>query len=411
MNRLSAFLCSPLFPLLVVSEEAKTGDTVLRYHLQQLENTHRFRGSVLLAKDGEITAEASAGTIDGTPSGIPIDSETLFEIASATKSFTATAVLLLAESGELALDDPIRKWLPEVPANCDAITIRQLLSHSSGIPGTNTRGSGNDFSQVALTFFAGGPKSEPGSRYEYWNQGYGALSEVIARASGIRYTEYLRDRIFRPLDMTSTCFTGDEAPEGTTAVLGISSRGDRTALEHPYGAYGFQYRGMGGIVSTPRDLFRFLTAVNSGALLKNESREEMWRFEKRRYGLGWKFRNIGEDFTSIGHSGSVRGFSSMMAIYPETNGIIIVLGASEVYSTFGPVRAAAEALIRGKSPIVKKSRPGPSPFLNLTGEVPMSPSPGSRVARGFSFENISNEFSLDGHGEASSFLPEASSTE
>jgi len=156
-----------------------------------------FTGAVLAAKNGEVVVAVGVGSADLNGEQ-PITPATLFEIASASKQFTAAAVLALAERKKLRLDDPISKHLAGVPSNCSAITVRHLLQHTSGIPGTNSRGGGDNLAAVLPVFLAGGPRHTPGTHWEYWNQGYSLLTAIIARAAKTSYVDYCKKRIFKP---------------------------------------------------------------------------------------------------------------------------------------------------------------------------------------------------------------------
>ncbi len=167
----------------------------VREYVDLIHDRLGFSGVVFAGLDGKAIAAIPRGFADER-GATPLEYTTLFEIASCTKTFTAIAVLQLAESRKLALDDSIADHLPDVPANCNAVTIRHLLSHTSGIPGTNTNGFGNDITKVIPTFLAGGPKHTPGTHSEYWNQGYALLSEIVARASGSSFSQHFRENIF-----------------------------------------------------------------------------------------------------------------------------------------------------------------------------------------------------------------------
>lgn len=285
-----------------------------------------FSGVVLAADAGEIVAVVATGSADAA-----IGPGTLFEIASVTKQFTAAAVMTLVQAGKLSLDDPIAKHLPGVPESCSAITVRHLLQHTSGIPGTNSQGGGDDLAAVLPVFLRGGPQHEPGTHFEYWNQGYALLSEIIARASGEPFTAYLRRAIFEPAGMTSTVFTGDEAPEGAAIALGQSGMGPaRTALEHPYGEYGFQYRGMGGIVTNVHDLWRWDRALRGTAMLDDASKEAMFTPGLQNYALGW-FVGRRAYGPMHQHSGGVRGFGADLRRYPDRDALIVVLCNDDGY--------------------------------------------------------------------------------
>ena len=207
-----------------------------------------LRGSILVAKDGKDGKVLIArGMGDENLKG-GNHAETLFEIASVTKQFTAAAILKLADMKKLSLGDSIVKHLPNIPDNCKSITIRHLLQHTSGISDSNSAGGGDDLETVIPKFLKGGPQHDPGTHWEYWNQGYSLLAGVIERKSKMSYANFCRQQLFKKAKMKTACFTGDPRPKKARVALGHSERGNRTALAHPYGAYGYQYRGMGGAV-------------------------------------------------------------------------------------------------------------------------------------------------------------------
>jgi CubicO group peptidase (beta-lactamase class C family) len=315
--------------------------------VQKANKESGFTGAVLAAEKGKVIAAVAVGEVDGKP----LEPTSLFEIASCTKPFTAVAVMKLAEEGKLSLDDPIGKHLPGVPENCQAITVRHLLQHTSGIPGTNSNGAGTDLAAVLPTFLDGGPRTKPGEKHEYWNQGYSLLSEVIARASGMPYTEYCREAIFKPCKMESTRFTGDKAPPKVRVAMGKSTRGEsRSALEHPYGKYGFQYRGMGGIVTSLVDLWRFDRGLKTGKLLKPESLQEMTKAGPDGYALGWRIVELDDGHAVQEHTGSVRGFLASLQRDPKNDGALFVLANNDDGAPFDLVKSECEAALSGKKP-------------------------------------------------------------
>ncbi len=303
----------------------EAGERIARYVERVAANG--FSGTVLAAIDGKVIAAVSTGFADleGTT---PLTPATLFEIASASKQFTAAAVMRLVQDGRLRLDDPIAKHLPQgsIPENCRGITIEHLLRHTSGIPGSNSQGGGDDIEAVLPSFLRGGPRHEPGTHWEYWNQGYAILSEIINRASGEDFTEFSKRALFRPAEMKSTCFTGDESPDGTTVAVGRSSRGaPRSALDHPYGSFGFQYRGMGGVVSSAWDLWRWDRALRADEILSTQSKEQLFKPGLRSYALGWFVRRDRHGRLVQSHGGGVRGFICEMRRYPEQDAFLVVL--------------------------------------------------------------------------------------
>lgn len=312
-----------------------------------------FYGAVLAAKNGKIVAATAVGKLDENRSE-PLETTSLFEIASCTKIFTAMAILRLQEAGKLKLDDPISEHLPGVPENCNGITIRHLLQHTSGIPGTNTHGSGENLSEVLPTFLEGGPRHSPGTHWEYWNQGYSLLSEIISRVSGKPYDEYCRDEIFVPCQMTKSRFTGQKPPANVTVATGHSSRGvSRSALDHPYGSYGFQYRGMGGLVTNLANLWKWDRAIAGGRLLNSDSIKEMTSPGLGDYGLGWFIAATADGKQVLRHGGSVRGFLAEIRRYPSEDGCLIVLSNRDSVLPMTLVESGCEAILFGKQPQIE----------------------------------------------------------
>lgn len=290
-----------------------------------------FSGAVLAAKDGVVVAAVAVGHADleGVAPNTP---DTLFEIASATKQFTGAAVMRLVQDGKLDLDAPIKQILPETPDNCRAITVRHLLQHTSGIPSSNYTRIGKTFKMVLAEYLRGGPTSPPGTTFDYWNQGYVILSEIIARASGTSYTNYCAAQLFEPAGMTLTRFNGDPPPdiEGVTVAVGRSVSGQhRSALAHPYGnTYGFQYRGTGGVVTNVWDLWRWdraLRRVGDDAILQGEALSTLFQPGRQNYACGWFVTTDSRGRTMQHHGGSVRGFACSIARFPDDDGCIFVL--------------------------------------------------------------------------------------
>jgi CubicO group peptidase (beta-lactamase class C family) len=334
-----------------------TGEQIVEF-VRSAEREFGFSGAVLAARDGKVIAAIAVGKV-GDGSEKPLAVSSLFELASCSKPFTAVAVMKLVEEGKLQLDDPISKFLPGIPDSCQAITVRHLLQHTSGIPGSNSRGAGTDLAAVLPTFLEGGPRNPPGEKHEYWNQGYALLSEVIARASGKSYMRCLRDEIFKPAGMKHTCFNGNRPPRGVLVATGKSQSGrDRSALEHPYGEYGFQYRGMGGIVTNIIDLWKWDRALAAGKLLKTESIAEMTRPGDQGYALGWRVAKLEDGSTVHEHTGSVRGFLASLRREPAHDGCLFVLANSDASMPFNRVKSGCEQILAGK----EVSLQGPEPI-------------------------------------------------
>lgn len=308
-----------------------------------------FSGAVLAAKNGKVIAAVGVGSSDLAGKS-RITPGTLFEIASATKQFTAAAIMRLVQEDRLKLEDSIARHLPGVPENCKAITVRHLLQHTSGIPGENSQGGGKDLGKVLPLFLKGGPRHPPGTHWEYWNQGYALLSEIIARVSGEPYTDFCRQALFTPSGMRMTRFTGDAAPKSAAIAIGRSARGKpRSALKHPYGSYGFQYRGMGGVVTSVWDLWRWDRALRDDAVLGKTAKAELFKPGQKNYALGWFVKKNKQGRWVQFHGGSVRGFVCQIRRYPEQDACLFVLGNRDNIPV-GNVANTLERILFGNSP-------------------------------------------------------------
>ena len=195
----------------------------------------------------------------------PPDADSVFRIASMTKSFTAATVLLLRDEGRLRLDDPVGRWVPDLAglagptADSPPITLEHLLTMSAGFPTDDPWGDrqqGLPFDAFAALLRGGLSFAwPPGTRFEYSNLGYGILGRVITAAAGAEYKDVVRDRLLRPLGMAATVFERDEVPAGRLAH-GYVKRADAW-IEEPIDPYG-ALSSMGGVFTSVRDLTRWV---------------------------------------------------------------------------------------------------------------------------------------------------------
>ena len=214
--------------------------------------------------DGEL-AHISVGGLRNVATGAPVDTSTVFRIASMSKSFAAASILQLRDAGKLSLDHPVELYVPELAklkyptGDSPRITIRDLLSHSAGFPEDNPWGD----QQLAVTdadmsrmMQQGIPFSTaPATNYEYSNFGFAILGRVVANVSGMPYARYLSENILRPLGMTVTTLEAASVPESRLAHG--YRRQDGEWLEEaqlPDGAFG----PMGGILTSISDLSRWV---------------------------------------------------------------------------------------------------------------------------------------------------------
>ena len=327
--------------------------------------------------DGELVWVKAAGVREKTGDA-PVTPDTVFRIASMTKSFTAMAILKLRDEGKLSLDDPVSKYVPELASlpyptsDSQELTIRHLLTHSEGFPEDNPWGD-RQLAQSDQTMRnwmrAGIPFStSPGTAFEYSNYGFAILGQIVAKVSGRPYANYVRDNILRPLGMNASTF---DAPREHVA-LGYR-REDNKWTPEPILAHG-SFGAMGGLWTNAHDLARYVAFLMSafpprdeperGPIKRSSAREmqQAWRpspasafrpvvdaplqmnISAYGYGLG-----VSQDCRFgfvVGHGGGLPGYGSLMRWLPEYGVGLIAMG-NQTYQGFGGLfNDAALALYR-----------------------------------------------------------------
>ena len=322
--------------------------------------------------DGRLVATGGRGTLrDGVDA--PPDADSVFRIASMTKSFTAAAVVLLRDERRLRLDDPVEAWVPELvgrlrpTADSRPVTIDDLLTMSAGLPTDDPWGDRQQ--GLALDRFAEflrggvGFAWAPGTRFEYSNLAYGILGRVVTNATGTEYRDFVRERLLAPLGMTATTYDRDDVPDERLARGYV--RRDDAWLEEPIDPYG-ALAAMGGVFTSVRDLSRwaagFLDAFpprdnSDGAHpLTRASRREMqqvhrvvgpklsWastegppELESEGYGYGLSVFDDLRLGRFVAHGGGYPGFGSHMRWHPASGIGIVAFGNAR----YGPVIFAA----------------------------------------------------------------------
>jgi CubicO group peptidase (beta-lactamase class C family) len=215
--------------------------------------------------DGQLAHRGSFGVRDRA-SQAPITPDTAFRIASMTKSFTALAVLKLRDNGRLSLEDPVSRWIPEFARverptrDTPPLTIRQLLSHSAGLPEDNPWGDQQLSATDAMMddwLAKGIPFSTPpGTRYEYSNYAFALLGRIVTKASGVPYERYMQDEILSKLQMDGSTFEFADVPAARRAI-GYRLKPDGSYAEEPplpHGVFG----AMGGLLTTATDLGKYV---------------------------------------------------------------------------------------------------------------------------------------------------------
>jgi CubicO group peptidase (beta-lactamase class C family) len=281
--------------------------------------------AVAVVKDGEVVLTRGYGLAKVETNTRATDSS-VFEIASFTKLFTASAVMLLADERRLDIDDRISRYLPRLPLAWSAITVRQLLDHTSGIPNMTDLPAYAEFRlrdhppQGAIDLVAALPlEFPPGTKYQYTNTGYIVLGMLIERISGAPYEDFLRRRIFAPLAMADTRLDADAGYGNPMRVRGYEWQGTALRATEPGAARNAS--SAGGLLSSARDLAKWDQSLYDGSILSRRSLETMWNAERP---LGWDVETI-NGHRVMQHSGDIRGFSAHYLHFDADRLSVIVL--------------------------------------------------------------------------------------
>lgn len=343
--------------------------------------------------DGRVVHVGTSGLRD-VASRAPIDTGTVFRIASMTKSFTALAILQLRDAGRLSLDDAAERYVPELAglpyptSDAPKITIRHLLSHSAGFPEDNPWGdqqlAATD-AEMAAMMRAGIPFSNsPGLAYEYSNYGFAILGRIVANVSGMPYARYVSQRILEPLGMTVTTLEAATVPAQRLAH-GYRRQDDQWLEEKqlPDGAFG----AMGGMLTSISDLGRWVgfmldawpprDGAETGPVRRSSVREmqQVARFigasaardtstrtmtlNAGGYGYGLRVAQTCLFRTSVSHTGGLPGFGSLMRWLPEHGVGIVALGNLTYTSWSGPAEQALQILARSGGLVPRAAQPAP----------------------------------------------------
>ncbi|HEX8653721.1 MAG TPA: serine hydrolase domain-containing protein [Allosphingosinicella sp.] len=305
--------------------------------------------SLTVLRGGEIVRQSNYGWAN-LEHRLPVDAQTAFNIGSASKQIIAAGVMLLVQEGRVELDASISRYIQEVPAHWRPITVRHLLTHTSGLvreaPGFAPE-SDQPVMDVVRTAYPLPLLFSPGERFEYSNTGYFILAELIARTSGMPWPRFFHERFFEPLGMTATRATSrvDLIP-GRAA--GYEWKEDRFENVTPYLAL----RPSGAFVSTASDMARWERSLVRGTLLSRPSLAQMWTRARLNngqlapYGFGWRLEEV-DGVSEIGHAGSLPGFRAYFARYPDRDLTVIAL----INANHGPaeptgiVRAVAREMM------------------------------------------------------------------
>lgn len=285
--------------------------------------------SVLVVHDGKLLLQKSWG-LSNVEDHVAASPSTNYRLASVTKQFTATAVLLLAQDKSLHLDDRIRKWLPSLPAATDSMTIEHLLTHTSGmvdyedLMADGTTEQIHDAGVLQLLSSSDTTYFKPGSAYRYSNSGYSVLALIVERVSGKSFATFLRERIFLPLGMKNTVAFEDGISTVTNRAFGYTMRDSKWTRKDQ--STTSAVLGDGGIYSSIDDLALWDAALYDSRLLTDQYRRAAFAPHTNtdnpaiKYGFGWRI--TGE---TVWHSGETSGFRNVIVRYPSKKLTVVVL--------------------------------------------------------------------------------------
>jgi D-alanyl-D-alanine carboxypeptidase len=316
-------------------------DEIDHYITAQIQRLHIPGVSLAIVRDGRITKAQGYGFAN-LEQKAPANRQTVYEIGSNTKQFTAAAIMMLVEEEKVHLGDPLTKYFPEAPQAWRGITIRHLLSHTAGIQNHVAVPHWLDVFRTNLAFETTPPRDEllkmffklplefqPGETWAYDNTGYYLLGIVIEKASGKSYWQFVGERIFKPLGMVSTRSTDPQpiVPNRASGYEWKNNHFENRPVLLPAIAFS-----AGSILSTVEDMAKWDAALYTEKLLKKSSLDQIWTAAVTKdgaeppfdYGFGWFIESY-HGHRLVQHSGGTPGFSSAIYRFVDDKLTIIIL--------------------------------------------------------------------------------------
>ena len=358
-------------------------NTMMQNLARTLNEKDVFNGAWLYAEKGEIVSKGVLGFRD-PENTLPITEDTIFQLASVSKNFAATAVMLSVRQGLLSLDDEITKYFPEIP--CPGVTVRHLLSHTGGVPDyfddadwfiniwkKEKRVPGNDEILRFLRETKTKPYFAPGEGLHYSNTGYNLLALLVERRSGIPYEEFLQKNIFEPAGMTSTrcChIRRDGVPFANYARATVFEDGKWLAdVDSEEDGDVVAFDGLNGddyVYTNIFDMLAWDRALREGRVLTEEEQQLMYTPAKLNngedavydeddglgYGFGWAVEYNEELGLIVSHSGGMPGVATWFERFIDADKVLVILACRE----FRDIRAymgfwdGMRAVARGEEP-------------------------------------------------------------
>jgi CubicO group peptidase (beta-lactamase class C family) len=293
---------------------------------------------VLAIDDGKVVFEHASGFAD-IDTKTPCTSQTNFRMASVSKQFTATAVMLLVDRGQLSLDDKLTKFFPGFPKYGDKITVKQLLAHTSGIPAyeglipPGTTLQLDDYDVLHLLMDTKAPKFAAGEKFEYSNSGYTLLGLIVEQIAQKPFHDFMASEVFRPLGMKQSVLYQRGLNEISNRAYGHVKKGDKWVRSDQ--SLTSAVRGDGGVYTSLQDYRKWLAGIDDQKLLSKESYKAMFSpqvqtdRDRSHYGYGW-FIDEYRGEPRIHHNGDTHGFRACVQRFPKRGAAILIQLNSDV---------------------------------------------------------------------------------
>jgi CubicO group peptidase (beta-lactamase class C family) len=361
------YLALPLILIALFLPSVIHADDVDAYIKLRMDKEHIPGLSLAVVKDGKVVKLKGYGT-SNLELNVTAAPDTVYELGSMSKQFTAAAILILVQENKIGLDDLIGKYIHEAPETWKAINVRHLLTHTSGLQRDGLPANGNalfaDYTEGELIQSAAAlpTLSAPGAKYSYGNLDYDLLAIIIERASGQSYGDFLQEHIFKPLGMTSTRLKDRSAivPNRAQAYLWDNNMLKRCDPQ----VSPTRYVGSGSLLSTVTDLAKWDASLYTDRILNAASRKAMWTAAKladgtgTTYGFGWEISSV-KGHVNLNHNGAMDGFVGNISRFVDDRLTIIVLTNQSGLSNTGRI---AKGVARIYIPAIRPALQGKQPI-------------------------------------------------
>jgi CubicO group peptidase (beta-lactamase class C family) len=307
-------------------------DAVDAYIHSEMAKQHIPGLALLVSRGGEVIRAQGYG-LANVELQVPVKPETIFQSGSVGKQFTATALMMLAEEGKIGLEDPLTKYFPDAPETWKQVTIRELLSHTAGFTDyPKDFDMRKDYTEEQLlkiveTIPLAFP---PGTSYSYSNLGFLTLGILIHKVTGQFYGDFLQERIFRPLDMSTARIISEAniVPNRAAGYRLVKGEIKNQEWVSPL----LNTTADGSLYFSIRDLAKWDAALYTEKLLQRSSLDQMWTIARLKngqpnsghYGFGW-FIETKNDHHVVEHEGAWQGFKTQISRYVDDKLTVVVL--------------------------------------------------------------------------------------